>query len=131
MKYYIFLSVFVLAWFALTAIAIRFADRVEQKSRKRRHKEIIQAAKLMYLVSEQAGPVTMDEFDRAVRVLERRYHLGMREHYLDFYKSDEGQMSRFIADEILRRRKAAQGGNPNAAEENNLSIFYQKERKSQ
>ena len=46
MKYYIFLSVFVLSWFALTAIAIRFADRVEQKSRKRRHKEIIQAAKL-------------------------------------------------------------------------------------
>ena len=105
MKYYIFLSVFVLAWFALTAIAIRFADRVEQKSRKRRHKEIIQAAKLMYLVSEQAGPVTMDEFDRAVKTLERKYHLGMREHYLDFYKSDEGQMSRFIADEILRRRK--------------------------
>ena len=131
MKYYIFLSVFVLSWFALTALAIRFADRVEQKSRKRRHKEIVQAAKLMYLVSEQAGPVTMDEFDRAVKTLEHRYHLGMREHYLDFYKSDEGQMSRFIADEILRQRKAAQGGNPNAAKENNLSIFYQKEGKSQ
>jgi len=28
-------------------------------------------------------------------------------------------------------KKTAQGGNPNAAEENNLSIFYQKERKSQ
>ena len=124
MKYYIFLSVFALAWYALTAIAIRFADRVEQKSRKRRHKEIIQAAKLMYLVSEQAGPVTMDEFDRAVRVLEHRYHLGMREHYLDFYKSDEGQMSRFIADEILRQRKSRPSvGADKAAKKNNLSIF--------
>ena len=124
MKYYIFLSVFVLAWFALTAIAIRFADRVEQKSRKRRHKEIIQAAKLMYLVSEQAGPVTMDEFDRAVRVLEHRYHLGMREHYLDFYKSDEGQMSRFIADEILRQRKSRPSvGADKAAKKNNLTIL--------
>ena len=44
MKYYIFLAVFVAVWFALTALAIRYADRVEQKSRKRRHKEIIQAA---------------------------------------------------------------------------------------
>lgn len=106
MKYYIFLSIFLIGWFALTALAIRYADKVEQKSRKRRHKEILQAAKLMYLVSEQAGPVTMDEFDRAIKTLERKYHLGMREQYLDFYKSDEGQMSRFITDEILRQRKS-------------------------
>ena len=124
MKYYIFLAVFVAVWFALTALAIWFADNPEQKSRRRRHKEIIQAAKLMYLISEKVGPVTMDEFNHAVKVLERRYRLGMREHYLDFYKSDEGQMSQFIADEILRQRKSRPSvGADKAAKKNNLRIL--------
>ena len=124
MKYYIFLAVFVAVWFALTTLAIWFADKAEQKSRRRRHKEIIQAAKLMYLISEKAGPVTMDEFNHAVKILERRYRLGMREHYLDFYKSDEGQMSQFIADEILRQRKSRPSvGADKAAKKNNLRIL--------